>query len=450
MVLGVSLNMPAAIGADPTYHRDVAPVLQKHCQECHRPNQVAPFSLLTYEQARKRAGDLSVVVDEKRMPPWHASTSEGGPFKEARVLSDAEKATLEDWIAAGCPEGSPLEAPRAREFASNWSLGEPDLILKVAEPFTLGAEGRDEIRVFVLATGLKEGRWVSSVDFQPGNRKVVHHILAAFDKTGEGRKRDESDPSPGYASFAGFGIPGGALVPAMAQGRFGGLSGWAPGKAARPLPAGVGRYIPAGADVLLQVHYHRSGKVEKDASAIGLYFAQANIDKQVRGAAVMPPRPRAFSRPTLNIPAGDPNYEVTGTLKLAYDAHLIAVVPHMHWLGKDFRLTATRPDGVHVPLIRVDRWDFNWQDTYEFVAPVGLPTGTRIDMVAHFDNSAGNPSNPNHPPINVSWGEQTSNEMCIGFLQLTRDEERLANRPPAGLSLPLQFDAAPTGAKDKD
>lgn len=447
VILAASMVTSAAFGGDPTYYRDVAPLLQKHCQECHRPNQVAPFSLLSYDQARKRATDLAVVVEDKRMPPWHASTTVGGPFKEARVLSDAEKETLTDWVAAGCPEGDPKSGPTPREFSSDWSLGEPDLVLKVAEPYTLAAEGRDEFRVFVLPTGLKEGRWVSAVDFQPGNRKVVHHILAAFDKTGEARKLDEADTIPGYASFAGFGIPAGSLLPAMAQGQFGGLGGWAPGKAARPLPEGVGRYIPAGSDLLLQIHYHKSGKVEKDATAVGLYFAKGRMDKQVRGAAVFPPRPRRFSRPTLNIPAGDPNYEVKGTLNVAYDAHLVAVVPHMHWLGKDFALTATQPDGTQIPLIRVDRWDFNWQDTYEFVYPVALPKGTRIDMLAHFDNSAANPSNPNKPPIDVSWGEQTTNEMCIGFLQLTRDDERLANRPPKGLSLPISLDP-PRETKD--
>src|SRR5262249_18933483 len=161
--------------AEPTYSRDVAPILRRHCQDCHRPGQVAPFSLLSYDQARKRAGDLLTVVEEKRMPPWHASTTVGGPFKDARVLDEKEVATLAAWVEAGCPEGLAEQAPPPRPFDSDWPLGTPDLVLTVPEPYRLGSEGRDEFRVFVIPTGLTEGKWVAAVDFRPGNRKVVHH-----------------------------------------------------------------------------------------------------------------------------------------------------------------------------------------------------------------------------------------------------------------------------------
>jgi hypothetical protein len=272
----------------------------------------------------------------------------------------------------------------------------------------------------VIPTGLTEGRWVAAVDFQPGNPKVVHHILSAFDVRGRARQLDAADPDPGYQVFGGFG-----LFPS------GSLAGWAPGKRAKPLPDGLGRYLPAGSDVLLQVHYHKSGKPETDATSIGLYFAKAAVDQQVRGGMVFPPRARLTFRPELHIPACDPNYEVKGkTWVVPYDAHLTAVAPHMHWLGKDFLLTATRPDGSKQTLIRIDHWNFNWQGSYDFVTPVALPKGTRVDMVAHFDNSAANPSNPSAPPVDVHWGEQTTDEMCIGFLHLTRDDEHLGNKPP--------------------
>lgn len=413
----------------PSYYRDVAPILQKHCQDCHRPGQVAPFSLLTYDHARKRAADIAGLTAERKMPPWRASTTEGGPFRDARVLTEAEIATLSAWNEAGCPAGDPHDGPPPRSFASDWPLGPPDLVLTVPEPFALGAEGRDEFRVFVLPTGLTAGKWVSAVDFRPGNPKVVHHILAAFDVTGQARKKDEADPGPGYKAFGGFGI-----FPS------GGLSGWAPGKRPQALPEGVGRYLPAAADVLLQIHYHKSGKAESDATSIGLYFARGPIDKQVRGGAVFPPRPTLFSRPSLRIPAGDDNYVVTGTWTVAYDAHLTAVAPHMHWIGKDFLLTAVRPDGSKTTLIRIDDWSFNWQGTYDLVAPVAVPAGTKIEMLAHFDNSARNADNPNQPPRDMRWGEQTTDEMCIGFLQLTRDDEHLHNRPPARFVRPARFD----------
>lgn len=436
IVLSCGAMGPKAFGATPTYHGEVVRILQAHCQECHRTGQVAPFALLSYDQARKRAADIADVTQERRMPPWHASTTEGGPFRDARVLSDEEIATLTAWAEAGAVEGDPADAPPAREFTSGWALGEPDLVLKVPEAYALKAEGRDEHRVFVIPSGLTEGKWVATVDVHPGNAKVVHHVLAAFDTTGQARAMDQTDPGPGYATFAGFGTrPSG--LPFFPSG---GLSGWAPGKAPRPLPEGVGRYLPAGADVLLQVHYHKSGKPETDASAIGLYFSKGPVEKQIRGAAVFPPRGFLSFRPDLRIPAGDAHYEVTGTWTVPYDAHANAVIPHMHWLGKDFLLTAARPDGSAVTLIRVDRWDFNWQDTYDFQQPVALPQGTVLTMEAHFDNSDANPANPTRPPVEVRWGEQTTNEMCIGFLQLTRDDEHLGNRPPARPSRPAIFE----------
>src|SRR5262245_61004446 len=332
--------------APPTYHREVVRILQEHCQDCHRPGQVAPFSLLTYEQARKRSSDLATVTERRTMPPWHASTTVGGPFRDARVLSDAEIETLASWAEADCPEGSPSDAPPPRIWSSNWALGPPDLVLKSPEAYTLDAEGRDELRVFVVPSGLTEGRWIAAVDFQPGNPKIVHHILGAFDVRGAAKRLDDADPKPGYKSFGGFGI-----FPS------GGLNGWSPGKLPQTLPEGVGRYLPAGADVLIQVHYHRSGKTETDNSSIGLYFAKGPIDKQVRGGAVTPPRRGLIGRPQLLIPAGEANYEVTGRTTLDEDSHLFAVTPHMHWLGKDFLLTATRPDGSKVTLIKIDDWD---------------------------------------------------------------------------------------------
>ena len=419
LILGFGATQARAAERSVTYAKEVAAILDRNCVDCHRPGQVAPFPLQTYEQAKKRADDLVRVTEDRQMPPWHASTTEGGPFKSARVLPAADIAALASWADAGCPEGDPAEAPAPRSFASDWPLGPPDLVLKPEAAYELAADGRDELRVFVIPSGLTEGHFISAVDFRPGNPKVVHHILAAFDTKGQARRKDEADPKPGYATFGGFDI-----IPS------GGLGGWAPGKAPRYLPDGVGRFLPAGADVLLQVHYHKSGKPETDATAIGLYFARGPIDKLVRGGMVAPPRKTILSRPDLLIPANDANYESKGTFNIRQDSHLLAVVPHMHWLGKDFLLTATRPDGSKVTLIKVDRWDFNWQDTYEFEKAVPLPAGTRIDLLAHFDNSAGNPANPSHPPADVSWGEQTTNEMCIGFFQMTRDAEHLGNRPP--------------------
>ena len=423
ILFGLLAAIPgSAPAATPTYHREIAPILRKQCQECHRPGEVAPFSLLTFEQARKRASDLASVTHDRRMPPWPASTAEGGPFKNPRVLSDAEIATIAAWAEAGCPEGDPKDEPPPREFVSGWAMGEPDLILTLPEPYALEADGEDEHRVFVLPTNLPEGHWIDGIDFRPGNPKVVHHTLGALDLRKRARVLDAADPKPGYKVFGGFGINPDAF-----------MSGWSPGRGATDMPPGVGRYLPAGADFLLQVHYHKSGKPEVDATRVGIYFAKAPVDKEVSIRMVMPPMNRLLKfLPDLSIPAGSDRHEVIGSLVIdGEDRHLIGVTPHMHWLGKDFVLRAALPDGSKRTLIKVDRWDFNWQMSYDFADPVPLPKGTRVDMLAHFDNSAGNPRNPTSPPVPVGWGERTVDEMCIGFLHLTRDDQHLGDRPPA-------------------
>jgi hypothetical protein len=436
-LMGVALvACPTARGADvPTYHRDVVPILQKNCQECHRPGQVAPFSLLEFAHARKRADDIAMVTDQRTMPPWHASTTEGGPFRDARVLTERERKMLADWAEAGAPEGDPKDAPPPKVWESDWLLGPPDLVLKMSESYSLDASGPDEYRVFVLPSGLTQGRWIAAADFKPGNMRVVHHILAAYDVTGNARKLDTADQGPGYAtSGGGYGrLPNG--LPFLPSGQ---LWGWAPGRRPNWAPPGTARALPAGADALIQVHYHKSGKPETDASRVGLYFARGPVEKQIRSAIVIPPRSGFLGPPELRIAAGEANHEVRGSLTIRDDSHLLAVFPHMHLLGKDFLLRAVRPDGSRQTLIRIDDWDFNWQNPYEFVTPVALPKKTRVEMVAHFDNSPGNIRNPSKPPIEVRWGEQTTDEMCIGFLQLTRDSEHLGDPSPDQVRPPVR------------
>jgi hypothetical protein len=291
---------PTARGSDvPTYHRDVVPILQKNCQECHRPGQVAPFALLDYSQARKRADDIATVTKARTMPPWHASTTEGGPFRDARVLADRERRILADWAEAGAPEGDRRDAPPAKVSASDWSLGPPDLVLKMSESYSLGASGPDEYRVFVLPSGLTQGRWIAAADFKPGNMRVVHHILAAYDVTGNARKLDAADPDTGYAtSGGGYGrLPNGLQYFPSGQ-----LWGWAPGRRPYWSPPGTARALPAGADVLIHVHYHKSGKPETEASPIALYFAKDPVDKRIHSALVTPPRAGLIGRPNLRIP----------------------------------------------------------------------------------------------------------------------------------------------------
>jgi hypothetical protein len=427
-----------ALAEGPTYSKDIAAILQKNCQDCHRPGQVAPFSLLTYDQARKRGSDIAHVTGERLMPPWPASTSYGGPFLDQRVLPDADLAKLREWVEAGCPEGDPKDAPAPREFASDWPLGPPDLILTMEEPYPLEAEGNDEFRVFVLKTNFPEDRWIKAVDFKPGNRKVVHHILAGIDASGTARKLDARDTKPGYEAVGGFGdgVPVRGFLPI-----------WTPGSRPRRQPEGSGYLLPTKADLLIQMHYHRSGKPETDATQVGLYLSDKPLPRQVHTGFVFPnvsteqrtklnAKYQALGRPptldetyedVLVIAPGEKDYEVKGSAKtgmrrgrpLEQDILVTSVMPHMHWLGKDFTFSAVLPDEkrTRIPLIKIDRWNFNWQGTYALAEPVRLPKGAYFEMEAHFDNSDANPANPSHPPRQVHWGEQTTNEMCIGIYE---------------------------------
>jgi mono/diheme cytochrome c family protein len=417
--IGCPVPRPRSVSQDPaakvTYHRDVLPILQKHCQSCHRPGEVGPFSLLTYKQAVNWAGDIKDYTQKRRMPPW--KPTEGREFVGERKLSDKEIATLAAWVDGGTPEGDPKDAPPPRKFSDGWQLGEPDLVLTPEEPMTIGPSGGDLFRCFVLPTNLKEDRFVTAFELRPGNPRVLHHTLHFLDATGRGRKLeraeqerkkrdDEQDRGPGYTFMMGPGF-----FPTN-----GDIGGWAPGITPYRLPEGVGFWVPKGSDVVLQAHYHRTGRVEKDRLQLGLHFAKTPVERAMQ-QLVIPGN-------LLTIPPGEANYKVTGSIWLAQDATLHSVTPHMHLLGKTIKVTMTPPGGTATTLIGISDWDFNWQETYFFKEPVQARAGTRLQVEAVYDNSAKNPNNPNNPPIWVRVGEQTENEMCFVFFGSTSDDGR--------------------------
>lgn len=387
-----------------TYHREIARILQQNCQSCHRPEGVGPFSLLTYEQAVSWADDLKQFTADGTMPPWKPVAGHG-EFNNERRMKPADIATIARWVDAGCVEGNPGDAPPARKFLNGWQLGEPNHVLTSSDPFAIPADGRDIYQCFVLPTDFDSDRYVTAVEVLPGNARVVHHVLVFVDTSERSTQLDADYPGPGYATSQGF--PG--FFPS------GGLGGWAPGNTADFLPAGMAKVLPRGARVVIQVHYHPTGKAETDQTKIGLYFSKVPVVRAVRSIPVMPPGGR-FSG--MKLAAGDANAEVRATRVLERDLLAVAITPHMHLLGKDMKLTATLPDGTVKQLVYVKDWDFNWQESYQLRQPIDLPRGTRIDMVAHFDNSAANPRNPSSPPRDVGWGEQTTDEMCIGFLEV--------------------------------
>ena len=409
---GCIIRRPAAAVASSqiTYAHDVAPILQRQCETCHRPGQIGPMPLNSYAQAAAWRGDIKRYTSSRSMPPWKADPG-AGDFQDARRLSAHEIATLAKWADAGAPEGDPKDLPPPAHFNDDWALGTPDRVLQPTRPYHVGADGADVYRCFVIPTDFKETRYVSAVDVQPGNRTVVHHVIAFIDGDGKSANMDGHEAEPGYTSFGGVGFtPTGAL------------GGWAPGITPHYLPAGVATAVPAGARIVLQVHYHKDGKAEADLSRVGIYFSKGPVRQTLHVIPVIH---------SLQIPPGDAHYTVSTTsVPSPVGYHLIAVTPHMHLLGRKMALTAAMPGGKTIPLVSVSDWDFNWQSTYFYKRPLALPPGTRVTMTATYDNSARNPRNPNSPPKPVTWGEETTDEMCIAFLHYTLDREHLSARDP--------------------
>ncbi|AGA30076.1 redoxin domain-containing protein [Singulisphaera acidiphila] len=404
--VGCPIPKPEEKVDPPTYAGEVASILQKNCQECHRRGQVGPFALETYEQARKRADDIATIAEERKMPPWKPDPHVGPGFKNDRSLSTDEIATLAAWAEAGAPQGDPERVPPSPEFSDSWALGAPDLVLELTEDFTIPASGDDIYRCFVLPTRLPEDVYVSAIEYRPGNRRVVHHMLSYVDVSGEGRKKDNAEPGQGYSCFSGPGVE-----------IDGDLGGWAPGNEPSHLPEGIGRSLPSQADVIVQIHYHPSGKPETDRSRIGLHFSKKPVRQTLHWNAAI--------KFDLKIPANEGNYKVEAAWPVPVDLEAWAVTPHMHLLGKNMSMSLKFPDGRTQDLIRIGDWDFGWQNTYFFKEPITLPKGTLLKVSAHFDNSADNPRNPNHPPKDVTWGEATTDEMCIGFIAVTKKGQDL-------------------------
>ena len=385
-----------------SYTRDIAPILQANCVTCHREGEVAPFPLLTYADAARRARQIVRVTQSRFMPPWRPEP-DFGHFLNERRLTDRELALFEDWSGAGAPEGDSADLPPPPRFTEGWQLGEPDLVIKMPEPFEVPAEGRDVFRNFVIPLDLDEDKLVAVAEFRPGNRRVVHHSIFYLDNTGVARRKDAADPGPGYGSFGGPGfLPSGSI------------GGWAPGQMPQRLRDGMGRQLRKGTDLVVQIHYHPSGKVETDQSTVGLHFVKQGSRKMVV--------PITIVDRGLYIPAGVPNQPMSGAYKLPNDVTLIGVIPHMHLLGREMKVTATLPDGTREPLIWIKDWNFNWQDQYHPARPAHYPKGTRLDVEAVYDNSDGNPLNPNSPPKEVTWGEQTTDEMFVCFFLMTTDK----------------------------
>ena len=409
--VGCLVETPPAKGekAKVTYARDIAPIIRARCLNCHREGQAAPFALADYDQTAKRARQIVRVTQDRIMPPWIPAPGHE-KFVGERWLTDRELDLLKTWAETGRAKGDDSDLPPAPRFAEGWRLGKPDSIVKMAEPFTVPADGPDLLQNFVIPLDIPEDKLVAAVEFHPGNKRVAHHAVLFLDDSGTARKLDKATPEPGYANFGGPGfLPSGSL------------GGWSVGNTARPLPNGMGRYVKKGSDLVVQMHYHPTGKKEVDQSEIGLYFVKKPVAESLKEPAKLVGS-IWMANYEMDISAGEKNYKRSSSYTLPKEVIMVGVVPHMHLLGKSMTVTATLPDKSVKTLIDIKNWNYNWQDEYYYERPFKLPAGTRLDVTAVFDNSADNPSNPSSPPKRVTWGDGTKDEMLFCFFLLSAEK----------------------------
>jgi len=388
-----------------TFNRQVAPILFRSCVRCHRPGEVGPFSLLTYTDAAKRAEFIREVTADGRMPPWKPHPG-AGVFLDAPRLSAHEKDVIRIWVETGCERGDPADLPEPPTFTDGWQLGQPDLVLTMPEPYWLPAGGPDIYRSFPLPVPLAKDAMITGIEFRPDNRRIVHHSRVYLDQTGDAVRRDSSDRQPGFSGW--FAETGGLDLP------YPGIGAWTPGMTPRFAPDGVGRLIPRGADVVLQIHYHPTGKPEADRSSVGFFFANKPISKMMAGFTLCTEQ--------IDIPPGAKRHRIILSTRMKADVHLYTVVPHAHYHCREFRLAATLPDRTTQPLLWITDWDLDWQDQYRFAKPVRLPKGTVLTLAAYYDNSEDNPRKPYKPPRRVRYGVGTNDEMCACHLEFLPDD----------------------------
>jgi len=390
-----------------TFAETIAPIVYGNCVTCHRQGEAAPFPLISYEDVRRRGALIAKVTQSRYMPPWKAAHGYG-EFKDERRLTDEQIAAIATWVKQGMPRGDIAKLPQVPAFEDGWQLGKPDLVLEMPEAFDVPASGPDVYRNFALPTGIAEDRWVRAVEYRPSARRVVHHALFGYIRSGAVKDIAGSDGQPGFRGLAPV-----AFFPGFAPA--GELGGWAVGGTPQFQPDGLSIPLPKNSDFVLQLHFHPTGKPETERSRVGLYFSDTPPERKL----ITPGVPGLFGLlANIDIPPGEKHYTIDGRLTLPADMRVYAADAHAHYLGKEMKAVATLPDGTERPLLWITDWDFNWQDRYTYKEPILLPKGTRIDVTIAYDNSADNPRNPSSPPRRVLWGVQSLDEMGIVRFQM--------------------------------
>jgi hypothetical protein len=400
-MLGQGASSPPKV----TFAKNVEPILQKNCEGCHRPGEAAPFSMLTYESTRPWAGAMKEAVQTRKMPPWFADPRVG-KFSNARSISQKDIDTIAEWADAGAPEGDPKGTQKPVEFVPGWAIPKPDVVFEMPLTYHIPPNGTIDYQKIIIPTRFTEDKWVQYAEARPDNRAHIHHIIAYIREPGSHWLEDEKPgvffvaPKPKDDTVDTSSLPSDFLV------------GYAPGQPPEILEPGQAKLVKAGSDIVFEIHYTTDGTPGDDRSRVGMVFAR------------QPPKERVLTlsatNGTFRIPPGDPNYKVDAEFDVAAPVKLLSLHPHMHGRGKDFQYRLVFPSGETQMLLRVPHYNWHWQLWYILAQPIVLPKGTKIECTAHFDNSAKNPHNPD-PTKEVRWGDQSWDEMMVGFFNLAFD-----------------------------
>ncbi|MGZ8852767.1 MAG: monooxygenase [Thermoanaerobaculia bacterium] len=394
----------APSGPPPTFSREIVRIFQEHCQSCHHPGGIGPFSLTSYETARPEAALIRYMTSTRKMPPFRHV--EGcGDFANSNRLSPGEIAAISTWVGAGAPEGNRADLPSPLTFTEGWALGEPDIVAMLPKPY-LGSTTDDTYRVFPLPTVFDHDTYVTAIEVRPGVPRYVHHVAIMTDASGKAEELDARDEEPGYFNGADIGFEPSSF-----------LGSWTPGQKPFLLPEGYAFRVPAGSKLVMDLHLrHIGGQILPDQTMIGLHVAKGPIRKLVQYGAV--------DNSTFIVPANEPAYAVRQTWTTDRALHIVGIGAHAHRLGRTFDATATFPDGTKHCLIKINDWDWQWQGLYPYVEPIAIPAGTRIDMEVVYDNTTSNPFQVHFPPKDIPYGGSgTENEMCRVYFTFTWDDE---------------------------
>jgi tetratricopeptide (TPR) repeat protein/mono/diheme cytochrome c family protein len=385
-----------------TFNRDIAPIMFRSCSTCHRPGEAAPFSLLTYSDAKRQAHQIADVTRTRIMPPWLPEAQEL-KFADEMRLSQAEIDLIQKWVGQGAHEGDAADLPPPPKFVQGWRLGEPDMILKAEKPLVLPPQGTDTYWNFIFRVPIDETRWVKAIEIRPGDKQYVHHANLLVDREETSRRR-EAQPGAGFGGME-------VRIESQVFDPDSHLLFWKPGTVPYTEPQGMALRLDKGTDFILNTHLQPSGKPEVIQPSIGIYFTP-------HAATKFPMLLQLEDDVKLDIPAGEKNFVVTDSFQLPVEVELLAIYPHAHYLGKDIQAYATFPDGTRKTLIHIPQWNLNWQAVYRYATPVTLPKNSVVTMRYVYDNSENNPLNPSHPAVRVRGGNRSTDEMCHLWLQV--------------------------------